>query len=141
MPLFRMTNALVSGILENDPGPHKAVLIEAADVSDGYHTMSELYEHRYALFAALVKAYDGIITPLGSTTVSCWKSRVHSDGTMFDGHFIVGMTKKYVDLSEKTVTYHLPILWWDRFRCVELIAAPPWDGHKSKDVVERLLQF
>lgn len=32
--------------------------IEAEDVSDEYHTMSELYEHRYALFAALIKVYD-----------------------------------------------------------------------------------
>ncbi len=140
MPLYILTRATYSGHTGDDP-PHEAMLVEAEDVSDDYHTMSELYEHRYALLCALVKAYDDMVTPLGPTSIYCWKSRVHNDGTMFEGHFIVGITKKLIDMKEKTITYHLPLSWWGKFNCIELITGLPWDGHKSKDVVERLLKL
>src|SRR5678809_268762 len=64
---------------------------EGLQVTDGYHTMEELYNHRYALFIALCRIYDNYVTPLGCR-VKCWKSKLHSDGTMFDDSFILGMT-------------------------------------------------
>lgn len=115
--------------------------IYADDVSDGHHTISELYHHRHALFAALVKIYDGYITPLGATAIKCWKSKLHNDGTMFDGWFIVGMTRKNIDMSEMNITYHLPMSWWDHFDCIEIPRAPVWDGHTSKDVINRLMKL
>ena len=57
-------------------------------ISDEYHSMEELYQHRYALFCALVKVYDNYKTPLSSHVV-CWKSKLHDDGSMFDDSFIV----------------------------------------------------
>src|SRR3954471_3254925 len=63
---------------------------EGLTVTDGNHTMDDLYRHRHALFAALIKAYDSYITPL-SMRVRCWKSRAHADGTMYPGWFIAGM--------------------------------------------------
>lgn len=113
-------------------------LIEADDISDGHHTFTELYEHRHALFAALVKIYDGYITPLGATAVKCWKSKLHEDGTMFDGWFIVGMTRKNIDGTTFQVSYHLPLSWWDKFKCMELARGIEWDGHTPNDVIERL---
>ena len=113
--------------------------LQGNDVSDAYHKMSELYEHRHALFAALIKAYDSIITPIGPTSVSAWKAKVHYDGTMFDGHFIAGLTKKNLDSSVTHITYHLPLSWWDNIRCIEIMAAPKWDGHTSQDVIQRLI--
>src|SRR5678815_274221 len=88
---------------------------EAISVSDGYHTMEELYTHRYHLYLALIKAFDSRITPLGSN-VMCWKSKLHDDGTMFDGDFILGMTVSQPsffvggDHNDFYITYHLPCL-------------------------------
>lgn len=109
------------------------------EVSDRYHTMSELYEHRYALFCALVKLYDGYKTPLGSN-VRCIKSDIHNDGTKFEGHFIVMMLVKKMDTTVEQISYHLPNSWWDKFNII--VETPPvWDGHNSKDVIERLLKL
>jgi hypothetical protein len=67
----------------------------ANDVSDGYHTMDELYQHRYALFCALCKIYDNYVTPL-SSRVTVYKSKKHHDGTMYEGWFIVMMIVKRI---------------------------------------------
>lgn len=120
------------------------VLSGAIDVGDEYHKLSELYNHRYALFCALIKIYDNYITPLG-TSVKCWKSKLHEDGTMFDNSFIVGMIVKRIgfngDNKSFNITYHLPLEWWDKFKIMELAYAPPYDGHTSDDVIERLLEL
>ena len=48
-------------------------------ISDGYHTFKELYEHRTALFMNLVNIVD-----------NSWKSKYHSDGERaYDGWFIL----------------------------------------------------
>ena len=91
---------------------------EIGETSDGYHTFNELYEHRHLLFAQLVQ----------------WKSKKHSDGTMFDGWFIAGINKE----KGKQITYHIPMRLWDSFKCEELENAPEWDGHTPNDVIERL---
>jgi hypothetical protein len=91
------------------------------NASDGHHTFKELYEHRHALFAAVSKSQGG------------WKSKLHDDGTMFDGWFIAGCTT-----PQGPITYHLPLEWWDAFPAVALAKAPAWDGHTSTDVVGRI---
>ena len=91
------------------------------NASDGHHTFKELYEHRHALFAAVSKSQGG------------WKSKLHDDGTMFDGWFIAGCTT-----PQGPITYHLPLEWWDAFPAVTLAKAPAWDGHTSTDVVGRI---
>lgn len=96
-------------------------MIGKGSVSDGYHTFDELYEHRHALFGAVVRLLDG------------WKSRVHSDGTSMEGWFIAGVTT-----NSGQVTYHLPDRLWYMFPGRVLDAAPEWDGHTSEDVVLRL---
>lgn len=111
------------------------------EVTDGYHTFSELYEHRYALFCALVKGvYDSYKTPLGSS-ITCWKSKLHSDGTMFDNSFIVQMVVRKMDGTKEQISYHLPLSWWDKFTCMSIDKAWEWDGHDSKDVIKRLLEL
>lgn len=114
--------------------------IKCEDITDGYHTFSELYNHRHALFCALTKIYDNYITPL-NTRIKCYKSKLHSDGTMLDGWFIVIMLISKFDGTKEQISYHLPISWWDKFKLLELDKAPEYDGHTSDDVLERLMRL
>ena len=96
-------------------------------LSDGFHTMDELYRHRAALFVVVVSAYRD----------SAWKSIRHSDGTMFNNMFIVG-----VDTPFGQITYHYDIdPWWPLFDCNVVDTAPEWDGHTSDDVIDRLIML
>jgi hypothetical protein len=90
-------------------------------VSDGYHTFFELYEHRLTLFCAFLKFNGG------------WKSKRHHDGSVWDGWFIAG-----TEVAAVSITYHLPERLWDICPATEIDAAPEWDGHTSDDVLERL---
>ena len=97
---------------------------KTGEISDGYHTFDELYEHRCTLFLALMKAVPEI----------AWISTLHDDGSSFDGWFIAGM-----NLATGTVTYHLPVGMWSlacETGAKPLERAPKWDGHTSADVVK-----
>ena len=94
------------------------------DTSDGHHTFAELYEHRYSLFGALAKMYGG------------WKSKQHSDGTMFDGNFVAG-----VELPTGVILYHLPERLYDSFPAREIPRAPAWDGLGPEETVKRLQAY
>jgi hypothetical protein len=93
------------------------------NVSDGDHTFKELYYHRMVLFAALVNIYSA----------NSWKSKQHSDGSMYDGYFIVG-----ISTPEGQATYHYQMEYWDKFKCKELERAPLWDGSSPADCIERI---
>lgn len=93
------------------------------EISDGYHTFDELYQHRTVIFAALCKAH----------LEKSWKSRKHEDGTMYDNHFIVGITTE-----EGQYNYHCHEKDWDLFPVTELPFAPPYDGHTPNDVMRLL---
>lgn len=89
-------------------------------LSDGYHTFDELYAHRMILFSVICNQNKD----------KAWKSWLHSDGTMFDDYFIVGITT-----LEGDFTYHYHKNDWDRFKVKELTNASEWDGHTSWDIV------
>lgn len=94
------------------------------DTSDGYHTFRELYHHRAVLFSVICNSRPEL----------AWKSKLHSDGTMFDGMFIVG-----INAPEGPATYHYDVdPYWDLFRVQELSSAPEWDGHTSDDAINRI---
>ncbi len=104
---------------------------EIGQTSDGFHTFDELYEHRSALFIALMR-----LKPFNS-----WYADEHEDGSMFPGYFIAG-----INLPNGTITYHMTIDPWRPIleepsslgRLPRLRRAPHWDGHTSADVVVRL---
>lgn len=99
-----------------------------ADTSDGYHTFQELYDHRSVLFCALCNMV-GFTSPH-----DVFKSRLHRDGSSYDGYFIAGI------LTELGwVTYRLEDRWWDGLCAAELDRAPEWDGHTPGDVLDRLV--
>lgn len=102
--------------------------LKTDEITDGYHTFGELYDHRRALTAALA-----LVMP-------SWRSKAHhpNDDPMFEGgYFIVG-----IDLPTGTITYHYKLSHWDDFASVdELAHAPKWDGAAPGDTVTRLLDW
>lgn len=94
---------------------------------DGYHTFDELYAHRHALFIALLHRQQ-------NKRPAAWKSRMHHDGTMFDGMFIAGIGEK----AGEQITYHMPVRLYKELHVQSRQYAPEWDGHTPDDVVERL---
>lgn len=98
-------------------------IMNSGYVSDGYHTFNELYKHRTILFSVICNTHKAI----------AWKSKLHHDGTMYDGMFIVG-----IDTPDGTCTYHCENDYWDLFHVKELDNAPEWDGHTPDDVLTRI---
>lgn len=106
-----------------------------ADVSDGYHTMEELYEHRNRLFIALCKVFRDMCIEQGYTRLGPWRSMHHHDGSHYPGWFIMGF-----DTGAGQVTYYLPIAMWDDTGfAITKDLAPEWDGHMPADVLYRLM--
>lgn len=94
--------------------------VSRKDISDGYHTFDELYYHRMVLFSIILSQNPPI----------SWKSKYHSDGTMFDSDsFICG-----IETPKGRYTYHYDLKYWDKFKFKELEYAPKWDGHKPTDI-------
>ena len=94
------------------------------NTSDGYHTFNELYHHRAMLFSVICN----------DRLDRAWKSKMHHDGTMYDGMFIVG-----IQTPNGQATYHYDIdPYWDMFRVPELPQAPEWDGHTPAQAIERI---
>lgn len=98
-------------------------------VSDGYHTFDELYEHRCTLFLALMQ----------SNPATSWYSKRHHDESEWEGWFIAGMR-----LLTGDITYHLPISMWDmaaQTGALMLDNGVKWDGHTAADVVKRVQEW
>lgn len=106
--------------------------IETDEITDGFHTFGELYDHRRALTAVLAAGAADI----GDS----WRSKAHhpDDSPMFEGgYFIVG-----IELPTGTITYHYKLSHWDDFAIVpELEHAPKWDGATPADTVTRLFEL
>lgn len=117
-------------------------ILDSKLISDGYHTFGELYEHRIDLFIALCKQIHWSYQRTKGLTIDesfpIWKSVKHSDGSMYDRMFILGIFTE----KNKQITYHLPIEKWDDTNFATAIDnAPEYDGHTSNDVLERLKQL
>lgn len=93
--------------------------LETGELSDGCHTFNELYYHRAILFSVICNQNKDI----------SWKSKLHSDDTMYDGMFIVG-----INTPEGQYSYHYYINLWSLFDVKELDKAPEYDGHLPEDI-------
>lgn len=102
---------------------------ESMEVSDGYHTMDELYEFRKVYNVALFNEWAS----QGKYDVH--KSEKHHDGEFCfgGGWFIVVATLPTGDISN-----HYEMKDWDLFKCRVEEKAKEWDGHTAQDVLERL---
>lgn len=102
--------------------------IKTNDVSDGYHTFGELYRHRIGIFILATS----LIAKNGGDV---WKSIKHSDGSIWDEWFILGVGR----FAGEQITYHLPLQYWDKIPFAKVLEmAPEWDGHTSDDVLQRI---
>lgn len=122
----------VKGVtVTSESGVTSFVPCNPGETSDGYHTIDELYEHRFLLFAALMKN-----VPRGA-----WRSRLHADGSSYPGWFVAGMELPSMS-GNTSITYHMPDRLWDLLDNIPVLDhAPEWDGHTSQDVLERLEQW
>ena len=112
----------------------KRPAIDTNLVSDGYHTFGELYDHRITLFKLVCQLELEASSEQGKPAF-VWRSKAHSDGSVWDGWFILGLNKE----AGKQITYHLPVSEWDSCGFAETLdKAPDWDGHTSADVLQRL---
>lgn len=96
-------------------------------ISDGYHTMDELYYHRTLLFSI-------ICNKLGAQRA--WKSKNHHDldtTKMYEGYFIAG-----IHTDEGDYSYHCQLKYWDLFNVTVLENAPVFDGHQPSDITRLL---
>lgn len=130
--IFTLTSAKVLGHTL-DTEPHATMQVEADSVSDGFHTMDELYEHRMALNIALFNMWHRHI---GEDFVKVMKSRLHSDGTMFEGGYFIVMALT----DHGQISYHYKLEHWNKFSIPEVERTPPYDGHSPEDVIKRLLK-
>jgi len=93
---------------------------EISEFMDEYHSFEDLYTQRMYLTALAFNS---------NPTIS-WKSKEHSDDSMFPGYFIVG-----INTPLGQYTYHYKLEYWDLFTVPERDRAPQWDGHTSKDIL------
>lgn len=96
----------------------KSFKIVGADLSDGYHTFDELYEHRNRLFISLCLLLRG-------------SARM---GKLSEGWFVLFLT-----LPTGQISYHLPERYYGRLLGrIGVDEEFVWDGHSSGDALERL---
>ncbi len=98
------------------------IKIEVADlskVSDGYHTIDELYQHRELLFINLC---------LMQPRKCCWKHDLSSEWFLL-----------YLESGLGQISYHIEGKYLYLIKdCINEDADHKWDGHESSDVLERL---
>ena len=129
-----LNHLLVPASEPKTPGEMEPLNIpcEPGQVSDGFHTFDELYTHRYLLFCALSQTLNN--------SLYAWKSRRHwiegKTEPVWPGWFVAG-----IDLWGDNISYHLPIEYWDLFKGIGREEPPPFDGHTSQDVIERLMRW
>ena len=75
------------------------------------------------------------LASLEADRVFVWRSKAHSDGSVWDGWFVLGIFKE----TGRQITYHLPMSKWEECNFADTLdKAPVWDGHSPEDVLERL---
>lgn len=124
------------------PSKHRLIRAEGEEleVSDGYHSFKELYDHRITLFVALARLCRTQELSVGTVLLNpfVWRSKRHSDGEPCFGtgtQYVLGIGS----FPGLQITYHIPIGRWDETNFAETLEkAPEWDGHTSEDVLERL---
>lgn len=116
----------IDRVISNLKYYHNIINTRTGEVSDGYHSFSELYYHRAILFMTICNEHPEL----------AWKSLFHDEPNqpMYTGMFICG-----IETPMGQATYHYNIdPFWNMFKVKELPRAPKWDGHNSEQAIERI---
>lgn len=101
------------------------------NITDGYHTMEELYDYRAAYNALLFNEWAAT----GKYNVV--KSLLHNDGEpCFGGDYFV----VYALTPHGQITNHYRHRWWDYFDIPVVDKAPQYDGHTPQIALDRMLK-
>lgn len=95
----------------------KTFKIVGSDLSDGYHTFDELYDHRCLLFINLCFLQPDKVT---------W--RPHYPGWL----------ALFLQTDHGQISYHIPHALLDVIQSKFKREETEWDGHTSSDVIDRL---
>lgn len=99
--------------------------MDTGQISDGYHTFDELYEHRTLLFLSLCRAL--------SHRLNLHKARDPNS----EDWFVV-----YLPLPRGQISYHVEKKYWEILDDVDEVEyGSIFDGHTSEDVLKRLKHF
>lgn len=101
----------------------KTFKIVNGDISDGYHTFDELYEHRCLLYIAWLTS---AATP--------------SDPYVVLDHY-KGWDLLVCNLpGQGQISYHVPCKYRELYRYIKVAneGVHEWDGHTSQDVLSRI---
>lgn len=101
----------------------KTFKIVDGDISDGYHTFAELYEHRCLLFINLCNV---------DWLNACWKIDQETPGW-----FLLYLNSKAGQISYHISDKYLGLLTPK----IAEVSGAQWDGHTPKDVVSRLTKL
>ncbi len=96
---------------------------DVSEVSDGYHTFSELYDHRCLLWVNVLQAHK-------ESAFKTWRNDV---GEKWDGWFIAGLNTEHGQ-----ITYHLPEKLWSLLDVKETEKNEGYDGHTPAETLQRL---
>jgi len=109
---------------------------DTGKISDGFHTFDELYQHRITLFLSLIS----VLAKTRNKDVSIWWSKLHHDGSSFEGWILVCIQSNGEQISYHIEEKYIPIL--ENFEGVmELETGLKWDGHTPSDVIDRLTRW
>ena len=100
----------------------KAFKIVNGDMSDGYHTFDELYEHRCLLFINLCVNH-------------------HPYETYWKADHYEGWDCLYLELGVGQISYHVPNKYRYMYESLNRDDEHEYDGHTSKDVIQRLIEL
>jgi len=105
------------------------------ELTDGYHSYNELYKFRMLYNAG----FFNLLARIPNNPFEVHRSRLHNDGEeIFDGKWFIVSAK----LPSGIISNHYHIDDWDFFDCpVYLKSNFKYDGHTSKDVMNRLTDF
>lgn len=97
---------------------------ERNDLSDGYHTFKELYEHRILLFLGLI---------LHNPLISSILVKDHYPGW--------DLILSYLPPDDAQISYHISSKYRELYEGIIKEGQDEWDGHTSKQVATRLFNY
>ena len=108
--------------------------VSVGELSDGYHSYNELYRFRMLYNAGLFNEW----ARQGKYDVHRSTHHYEGDECFGGGWFVV-----VAQLPTGQISNHYELVYWDLFNEVPTVdkANHPWDGHTSKDVETRMIDY